>query len=365
MKYLYTLLSTAAITGVTTSANAISSHLYANTMTTHNVATIQQTISQNAFLSFAGFMSTNTYARPQKYTPMPNENPYTTYGHAQVYGTTPLYGEFNDDGTYGRSGGDTLNTDAMLNGLWAKWHHTNEDVNFDNFDTVTSKSNMFSFGIAGGQSEFIGGLSKWGLFAGYLDAQQLSHDYTIDETGGFFGLYNGNKFGKFGLYVTLTGGILSNTVDTTFGSDEYTNMWAGAMLNTTYDIAMDSTFTIQPGLQTGYTWVETDNYTTASGDILQNKSTGIFQIAPTVRAIKHIGNKWYASANIQHVMFFTNGGDITANDVKLNQLDIDGYTEYSLSLEKNISNFNLSATFGRRDGAHNGWIGGVNIKYNF
>ena len=365
MKNLYTLLTTAAIAGFATSAIAAPAHLYTNTVTTHNVATMQQTVIQNAFQSFAGFMSTNTHKRPQKYAPMPKEDPNATYGRAAIYGTAPLYGEFNDDGTYGRSGGDSINTNATLNSLWTNWRHTKDNVKFDEFDRIDSKSDVFTFGVAGGQSEFIGGLSKWGLYTGYIDATQTNSEFEIEETGGFFGIYNGNKFGKFGLYTTLNGGVLNNTVNTKFGTDEYTNMWAGAAVNATYDIALDSTFTIQPNLQIGYTWIDSDNYTSASGDTIRNDEIGIFQVTPMLRAIKHIGNNWYGSANIQHVMFFDNGTNTVIKKVEQNELNIGNYTEYGITLEKNISNLNLSATFGRRDGARDGWIGGVNVKYVF
>jgi hypothetical protein len=40
-------------------------------------------------------------------------------------------------------------------------------------------------------------------------------------------------------------------------------------------------------------------------------------------------------------------------------------SEYGITLEKNVSNLNLSATIGRRDGARDGWIGGINVKYVF
>ena len=360
------MISTAVFAGIATMANAATpAHFYTNAVTTHNVATMQQTIIKNAFQSFTGFMSTNTHKRPQKYAPMPQEDPKTTYGRAAVYGTSPLYGEFNDDGTYGRSGGDTINTDAALNNLWANWNTSKDAVKFDEFDRADSRTNMYTFGIAGGQSEFVGGLSKWGLYTGYIDATQSNHDFDIQETGGFFGIYNGNKFGKFGLYVTLNGGTLNNSADTEFGTDEYTNMWAGAAVNATYDFAMDPTFTIQPNFQVGYIFVDSDSLTSASGDTIHNEATGILQVTPMLRAIKHIGSGWYGSANVQHVMFFENGGDTVVNNTTLDALNIANYTEYGISLERNILNMNLSATFGRRDGARDGWIGGVNVKYVF
>ena len=64
-------------------------------------------------------------------------------------------------------------------------------------------------------------------------------------------------------------------------------------------------------------------------------------------------------------MIFDNGGDTSINDTAAYALETDNYREYSISLEKYINHFNISANFGRRDGARDGWIGGVNINSAF
>ena len=348
--------------------NATNAGVYANTISANNIASIQHTITQTAISSFSGSMRGAMGAQKQRNlqtVAQSNEDPAKTYGRAPMYGTAPIYGEFNDDGSAGRSGGDIFNPDAALNSVWANWQHLGDKAKLDNFSPLDSDTNTFMFGIAGGQSEFAGGLSKWGLYAGFIDGKQTNSDINIDERGGYFGIYNGNTFGNFGLYATLNGGALNNSAKTIHGTDEYSNFWVGGLVSTTYDITLDDTFTLQPGINFGYTWIRAEDYTSASGNIINNDAFGIFEVSPALRAIKYIGNGWFGSLNAKYVITFRNGGDISVNSTTIETLESDDYTEYTLSLEKYVNNFNLSANIGRRDGARYGWIGGINIKYAF
>ena len=364
-----TFLTISLVSLLGTGAHATSNaHIYTNTITAHNIATIQHSITQTAFSSFAGSMRGNMGAQKQRIksaSDQSKENPATTYGRAPMYGTAPMYGEYNDDGSAGRSGGDIFNADAALNSIWLNWQTLDDDAIFNNFARTDSDINTFMFGIAGGQSEFAGGLSKWGLYAGFIDSNQNNDEINIESQGGYFGIYNGNTFGNWGLYTTINGGVLNNTTDTAFGTDEHSNFWLGGAAEITYDFAMDNTFTLQPGIHLGYTWIRGEDYTSASGDILKNDAFSMFEVTPTLRAIKHIANGWFGALNAKYVMIFDNGGDISVNSTSISNLETDNYREYSISLEKYVNHFNISANFGRRDGARDGWIGGLNIKYAF
>lgn len=367
MKHLSILAASTISVATLSGASAATSHLYANNITAHNIAAIQDTVTSGAFRAFSGSMGTilgNQSILAARAT-RANEDPSKTYGRAPMYGTASIYGEYNDDGTAGRNGGDIINADAALNNVWINWQHIGDDVKFDEFERLDSDFDVAMFGISGGTSEMMGGISKWGIYAGHINGDQDNSTIKIDEHGGFFGIYNGNIFGNLGLYASLNGGVLNNTVTSTYGIDELSNFWAAGTISATYDFALDRTFTIQPGLHTGYTWIKSENYTSASGDIVKNDAFSMLEITPALRAIKHIGNGWFGSLNLKHVMIFANGGNLTVNDVATETLETNNYTEYSISLEKSVSHMNVSATFGRHDGARDGWIGGINIKYMF
>lgn len=346
-------------------ANAYDAHIYANNITAHNIITIQHTITNTALSSFGGSMATGlgkTATKIEPFAPQSSEDPKTTYGHAPIYGTEPLYGEYNADG---RSGGDMLNPDAMLTGTWLNWHHGRDYANFDNAARYLSNTDIFTFGISGGQTKLWNGTSKWGMYAGYVGGSQKDSEIKLTENGGFFGIYNGNKFGNLNVYAILNGGVLNNSADTTFGTDEFTNFWLSGMIRTTYAIALDDTFSLVPGLNIGYTWIKSENYTSASGDILTNDSFGTFEISPSLHAIKHIGNGWHGSLSVAYVMNTGDGGDISTGGTQIALPQVDDFIEYGISLEKSVKGFTFTGNFARRDGGRDGWIGGLNIKYAF
>ena len=362
------LLSASLLTMLgTIDANA-SAHMYANTISAHNIAAIQHSITQTMFSSFAGSMRGTMGGqklRIRAINAQANENPATTYGRAPMYGRAPLYGEYNDDGNAGRSGGDTVNPDAILNSLWANWQHLGDNAKLDNFNRLDSDADIFMFGIAGGMSEFAGGLSKWGLYTGFANSEQKNEHINIDEQGGFFGIYNGNVFGNLGLYATANGGLLNNSATILENTDKYTNFWVGGAINATYDLPLDQTFTLQPGILLAYTWVRGEEYQSINGDKIKNNALGIFEAAPSIRAIKHIANGWFGSLNAKYAILSTTGNDLTVNNIPTSTLETGNFKEYSLSLEKNVEQLNFTGTFGRRDGARDGWIGSLTIKYLF
>ena len=368
MKHTYLLFLAPALF-ITSYAHATTPHAYANAITAHNIATLQHSITHTAFDSFEGSMAaTLNENKPGKTIPAldkEKKSPYQTYGRAPMYGHAATYGEYNDDGSAGRSGGDKYNTDASLNNIWFAYEHISDDVKIDDFTTLDSNQDLGIMGLSGGHSKWGNGITQWGIYTGYIGAHQRNNEINIDSQGGFFGVYNGFSIDNFNLSTSIISGVLDNTATSTFGDDGYTNFWISGIANATYSIHLDDTFTLQPGVQFAYTWIKAEDYTSVSGDTMKNDAFNMIEVSPTLRAIKHIGSGWYGSLNLKHIMIFANGGDLTVNDTTIPELNIGDFTEYSLSLEKSIANISLTANFGRRDGAHRGWIGGINLKVRF
>ena len=361
MKHIHTSILAAATTvALPAVANAsAASHTHANALSGHNIAIIQHTITQTAFQSFEGASETKLFSAPtQKEPQAPNADP-------NLYGKMPMYGEYNDDGNAGRNGGDTINQDAMLNSIWFNWQHVNDNIHIDNYSDTDANFNTFMMGLAGGTAKMGNGISEWGIYTGYVDTKQTNVALETKGQGGYFGVYNGFDMGNFSLSSTINGGVIDNSSDTIFGTDEFTNFWVGAAVNAAYNIALDRTFTLQPSLHMGYTWIKSENYTSVSGDILQNDAFNMFELTPEIRAIKHIGNGWYGTMGAKYVMIFENGGDLSVNNIGAHELEIGDFFEYSISVERSVYNLHLSASIGRHEGDHDGWTGGINIKYIF
>lgn len=353
-------------------AFAAAPHMYANTVSVHNIGAIQHSIMLGAMQSFEGSVSAALGSRAKIVTPALQEenadkNSADLYGRMPLYGTMHLYGEYGDDGSVykkGRSGGDALQR-PVINSIWINWQHFGDDLKFKHYDRLDSDYDLIMFGLAGGEAQLGNGISEWGLYGGYVGGTQENKFLNIDENGGYFGLYAGYNIKNFNLSASVNAGALYNRAENEFGTDEYANMWAGGALNATYNIALDNTFTLQPGVYAGYTWVKSANYVSHSGDNVANQNFAVFEVAPALRAIKHIGKGWFGFIGFRYTFAFANGAEAILNGVNLSELDTDNYAEYGIGIEKSIDRFNVSLNFNRRDGGRAGWNGGLNLKYIF
>ena len=127
-------------------ANQYTPHTYTNAISAHNISSFQHTITQAAFNGF-GLQNQNTFNKKQSTAII---NTPDLYGHAPMYGTELMYGEFNEDGTMGRSGGDTQF--AALSNIWLNWQHTNSDIKFNNIAPISNKNDLIMAGLSGKQS---------------------------------------------------------------------------------------------------------------------------------------------------------------------------------------------------------------------
>ena len=354
-------------------ADASSQHLYANYLSANNIAAIQHSIMTNAINTFEGSLANSlsgqsNILRNKKRTK--KENPKDLYGRLPLYGTMHLYGEYGDDGfekdvnVKGRNGGDEYGR-PVLNSMWLNWNHFDEDTKFQNYDVLDSDYDLIMLGFAGGEAQLGIGISEWGFFGGYTGGQQTNDFINIEENGGYIGFYSGYNIQNFNLSFAINAGSLYNNAENIYGSDKYANTWAGAALNATYNIRLDDTFTLQPGFYAGYTWIGFADYISISNENISNKNFNVFEITPSLRAIKHVGKGWFGYIGVKYVFTSTNGGDIMVDSINYDKLDINNYSEYGIGIEKSIDKFNISFHINRHDGGRYGWNGGFNLKYIF
>lgn len=328
---------------------------HANSLTAHNIGIMQHSIIHTAMHMFSGTSATTTSAKEI-------ENPSVDeYGHMPIYGTAPMYGEYDALEFSGRSGGDTTNS---VKNTWFTWNHFSDNVKFQDFDRMDSDQDLAMIAVSGGHLQSIN-TSKWGAFAGYVGGTQETETINLDNNGGFFGGYSELGIGQFRLAASADIGITRNKIQSHDLSDKFTNVWAGGAIDLSYNIVLDNTFSLRPGLYAGYTWVQSKNYTSALGESITNNNINMFEVTPGITAVKHIDNGWLGSMFVRYVYQDTDGGKTKVNDTPISELDIDNFTEYGISLEKSIDNFSLYGNIGRRDGGHDGWFGGLSLKYIF
>lgn len=356
-------------------AMATGSHTYANVFSANNITAFQHSIMTTAMQTFEGTAAAALGGRAHIISA--DENAKYLYGTTPMYGWPRLYGEYGEDGTTiatdtGRNGGDISTDDIeqrdprpVMNSVWINWQHYDDDVKFKGYDELNTDTDIIMLGLAGGEAQRGIGISEWGIFGGYVGGAQENEFINIDQGGGYVGLYTGYNIQQFNLSLAANIGALYNNAQNEYGGDEFANMWAGAALNATYNIALDDTFTIQPGVYAGYTWIGSANYISASGDSVANQNFNMFEVAPSIRAIKHIGKGWFGFINFKYAFMMGHGGDVIVNGNQLDDLDTRDYAEYGIGIEKSIDRFNVALNINRRDGGRSGWNGGFNLKYIF
>lgn len=342
------------------------SHLHANGIAANNIMVIQHSALLGAFNNFDGSMAVSMGKRsiPEQPAEPVSEPKQEEKAKPDRYGTMPLYGEYGDDGTVfssGRSGGEY----SALDSGWIDWHHTNDTTKFDDFSSMKSRSDIISLGVTSARNQLDGGFSQWGAFGGIAIANEENSAVDINERGGYIGIYSGYHMYGFNISVAGDFGALFNSAESDFGTDDFTNIWLGGALNASYDIVLDDTFTLQPGAYLGYTWIKSNSYESDSGHDIKNSDFNMIEVAPSLRAIKRITGDWYGAMSVRYVFNFANGGDATIAGTKLPELELGNYSEYGISIEKNIERFNVAIMLNRRDGGRTGWNGGVQVHYAF
>lgn len=365
-KYIFATYAIFALS-IASNANAAPFNVYANSVTVRNIATMQHSIATNTIQTFEGTMAAALGSRAHINLSNMSQTDISRaeYGKMPQYGQMPVYGEYNDDGSAtirGRNGGDT--SLPTLNSLWANWQHFDDKTQFDGFSRIDTDYDVVTVGLAGAHAKLGSGISQWGLYGGYAGSTQKNQYLDIDENGGYMGVYSGYTINNFNISALANVGAMFSDANFARGAVDFSNTWIGTSIHGAYNIAIDDTFTLQPGFYIEYTWVKSDDYIMGTTNI-QNSNLNSFELTPEIRAIKHIGSGWFGSANVRYVAAWQNGGDTNINGAHIKDLDSDNYAEYGIGLEKSIDRFNIALHIGRRDGGQTGWNGGTSFKYIF
>lgn len=316
-----------------------------------SIATLQHTITQNLFSSFSHRQDIKT---PRKSVPSSGTS---------IYGTAPVYGEYNDDGQIGHNGGDVAN--HPLSNIWLDWNHTKDDIATNNFDRYDSRHDVVTVGIYGNKFTTPNGHYNWNFYGGYINGTLDNAILHSKEHGGFIGLHNKLHTYDFIINSTINTGSLKSATDFATITDDYTNVWFGIATDIAYNLKLTNSFSLYPNLFVGYTWTKNQKQDDAYGEALQNHTFGFFEISAGLNATQHLGSNWFGTLDIKHTSILNTDKNLTINDTIYELPTINGYTEYGFSIEKHTTNFIFNARINRRDGDLSGWSGGINIKYIF
>ena len=337
-----------AIIMALTHTNVFSQELsvHTNTIIGQNIKTVTHNINNNIF---------NTISQPRFYRPNPQQKT-----PVDMYGSMPIYGEYNNT-ISGHNGGDTTNNAQN----WIFWQNTNNKTSFNNSTTIDNQSNTLIAGFAGATTKINNIENTFGLYTGYTGGAQENKYIDIDEHGGIFGIFNSTNINNTNIIATINAGIMDSDTKSINGTDKTTNTWIDGAAKITHNIFLNNNTILRPGLYTEYLWIKSDNYTSCSGAIINNENLHKFEITPELSLITHITDNWTTSINAKYIIHLDNSSSTTVDTIKIKQLDTGNYFEYGLSITKSIQNFNFGAYINRQDGETYGWSGGLNFKYTF
>ncbi len=197
----------------------------------------------------------------------------------------------------------------------------------------------------------------YGSLVGYdTDFRELKHGWHSVGTG-YIG-YNGSQLNYSGVDTTMNGGLLGYTETfyknnfwtaltlsagasvgeskTMYGKEDFTSLMAGVGSKTGYNFEFkEGKYILQPIMFMSYTFVNTFDYTNASGVKVKPSPAHSIQLNPSVRFIANTKNGWQPYASVGMVWNVMNENKVTANNVRLPEMGMKPYVEYGLGLQRN------------------------------
>lgn len=252
---------------------------------------------------------------------------------------------------------------SKANNAWVSVIGFDDNVDFDNFQSVDSKMTSVIGGITSDVQQTAFGAATYGAYAGYMNGELEYDGNKIDQEGSYLGFGARIEKGNIVAQSVINGGFINNKDKHSFGTDKFDTYWTGVALKGGYDYKLNNGVTVQPNLYAGYTFVNNEDYTSKSGAKIKNDKLHLFEIAPGLKVSKDFENGWNTFAQVKYAFVMDNGGDINIDNVALPNISADDYVEYGVGVEKELNNsWNISVSANRRDGGREGWNGNISFK---
>ena len=198
-------------------------------------------------------------------------------------------------------------------------------------------------------------------YVGYNGASQRYSGVDTYQNGGLLGgtitLYKGNFFNA----TTLSAGASVGESSNMYGHENYTMFMAGLGNKFGYNFEFQrGRYILQPSMLLSYTFVNTFDYTNASGTRMSSDPLHAIQLSPGVKFIMNTKNGWQPYAAVNMVWNIFTGQKVMADDVRLPSMSIKPYVQYGLGVQKLIKDKFLA--FGQTM-ISNGGRNGVSLSF--
>ena len=196
----------------------------------------------------------------------------------------------------------------------------------------------------------------WGAYAGYNGSHQRYGGVSVYQNGGTLGLTGMAYKDNFFTGLTINAGASAGTAHTMFGKEDFAMLMAGVASKTGYNWELaGGQFIIQPSWSMSYSFVNTFDYTNASGVKINTKPLNAIQLQPELKFIGNLKNGWQPYASIAMVWNIMDETKFKANDVALPEMSVKPYIKYGVGIRKSWGErftgfFQTYFTNGGRDG---------------
>ena len=219
---------------------------------------------------------------------------------------------------------------------WLRPFATFEQVDLDGGPDVSNVAYGSYFGI---DSEFIdlghGWDGVWSAYAGYNGSHQAYDGISIYQNGGTLGVVGMAYKGNFFTGLTVNAGASAGRANVDAGYDDFTMLMSGVASKTGYNFELfDGKFIIQPSYMMSYSFVNTFDYTSASGVRVTSDPLHAIHIEPGIKFIGNLKNGWQPYMGISMIWNVMDKTKFMANEVYLPELSIKPFVKYGVGLRK-------------------------------
>ena len=260
-------------------------------------------------------------------------NRYTKYAHSDRFAAENINKYAIETGQMPAQASPLPETSQ---GMWIKPYATYEKVGLRNGYKVEN----FAYGsMYGGDGDMFDMGHGWkgviSAFVGYNGNHMNYNGISMDMQGGSLGATGTFYKGNFFTGITVSTGASAGEAYTQYGTDRFSMLTAGIANKTGYNIEInDGKLIVQPTLFTGYTFVNTFDYTNAAGVRMDSDPLHAIQIIPGVKIIGNLENGWQPYAGVDMVWNIMDRTNVMANDVRLPQMSVKPYVQYGVGVQK-------------------------------
>lgn len=245
---------------------------------------------------------------------------------------------------------------------------------FASYDKVGLKNgpkvNNFTFGsFIGGDTavhEFENGAQGvLSAHVSYLGSHQTFAGNSIWQNGGNLGFTGTYYKGNFFSGLTLNAGASVAEANNMFGKEDFTMFMAGVANKTGYNFEFkEGRYIMQPSLLLSYTFVNTFDYTNASGIRINTDNLHAIQIHPNIRFAMNTKSNWQPYINLAMNWNIMNDSHYHARMTELPALSVKPYFQYGFGLQKLVNdNFTVFGQVSLRHGGRNGIAANFGLRW--